>query len=200
MTEHQHAVHDRSVELSPAAEFDVATLARVFTAGYEGYWFPVELDAAGFERMATIVDADLGLSRVATVDGEPVAIVLLARRNVEGWVGGMGVAAPHRRRGLGKVALTAALDAARDAGIERVTLEVLGESLATLDEHEIARPDTARQDLARNDTRAGTELDHAMPWCQLARHGSGERSAARGQGTDRERIRLPAASVTTTVR
>ena len=125
MTEHQHAVHDRSVELSPAAELDVATLARVFTAGYAGYWFPVELDAAGFERMATIVDADLGLSRVATVDGEPVAIVLLARRNVEGWVGGMGVAAPHRRRGLGKVALTAALDAARDAGVERVTLEVL---------------------------------------------------------------------------
>jgi ribosomal protein S18 acetylase RimI-like enzyme len=119
-----------SVELTPAAELDVATLARVFTAAYEGYWFPVELDAAGFERMTTIVDADLGLSRVATVGGEPVAIVLLARRHVEGWVGGMGVAAPHRRRGIGRAALTAALDAAGDVGIERVTLEVLEQNEA----------------------------------------------------------------------
>jgi ribosomal-protein-alanine N-acetyltransferase len=125
MTDVPHDVHGRPVELSPAAAFDVATLARVFTAAYEGYWFPVQLDAAAFARMATIVDADLGLSRVGTVDGEPVAVVLLARRDVEGWVGGMGVAAPHRRRGLGRTMLAAALAAARDAGIERVTLEVL---------------------------------------------------------------------------
>ena len=57
MTDVPHHVQGRPVELSPAAEFDVAALARVFTAGYEGYWFPVELDAAAFARMATVVDA-----------------------------------------------------------------------------------------------------------------------------------------------
>jgi ribosomal protein S18 acetylase RimI-like enzyme len=116
---------DAPVDISPAADLDAETLARLFTAGYEGYWFHIELDAVAFSRMATVSDADLTLSRVASVDGEPVAIVLLARRGSEGWVGGMGVAAPHRRRGIGRAVLTNTLEAARDAGIERVTLEVL---------------------------------------------------------------------------
>lgn len=116
---------DPPVEISPAAGYDAETLARLFTAGYEGYWFPIVLDAADFTRMATVVDADLGLSRVATIDDTPVAVVLLARRGTEGWVGGMGVVAPHRRRGIGRAVLVAALDAAREVGIGRVTLEVL---------------------------------------------------------------------------
>lgn len=116
---------DAPVDISPAADLDAETLAQLFTAAYEGYWFHIELDAAAFSRMATVMDADLTLSRVAGIDGEPVAIVLLARRGAEGWVGGMGVAAPYRRRGIGRAVLAAALAAARDAGIERVRLEVL---------------------------------------------------------------------------
>lgn len=125
MTYESRDVHRPAIEISSAAEYDDETLARVFTAGYEGYWFPIELDAAAFARMATVVDADLPLSRVARVDGVPVAVVLLARRGREGWVGGMGVAARHRRHGIGRAVLVASLDAAREAGIERVTLEVL---------------------------------------------------------------------------
>jgi ribosomal protein S18 acetylase RimI-like enzyme len=125
MTDHLTSVDPPQVEISPAAELDAETLARLFTAGYEGYWFHIDLDATAFSRMATVVDADLTLSRVARVDGAPVAIVLLARRGSEGWVGGMGVAAPYRRRGIGRAVLGSALEAARDAGIERVTLEVL---------------------------------------------------------------------------
>jgi GNAT superfamily N-acetyltransferase len=120
--------HDPRVEISPAAELGAEALARVFTAGYEGYWVPVELDGAAFTRMAAVVDADLGLSRVGTVAGTPVAIVVLARREAEGWVGGMAVTAPHRRRGIGATVLVAALDAARAAGIERITLEVLDQN------------------------------------------------------------------------
>jgi ribosomal protein S18 acetylase RimI-like enzyme len=113
------------VEHSPAAAFDADVLAAVFTAGYEGYWFPVELDGAAFSRMAELVDADLHLSRVATVAGAPVAMALLARREAEGWIGGMGVVPSRRRHGIGKAVLVATLDAARNAGIERVRLEVL---------------------------------------------------------------------------
>lgn len=113
------------VELAPGAALDADALARLFTAVYEGYWFPVELDGPAFSRMAEVVDADLGLSRVAIVHGEPVGIALLARRGAAGWIGGMGVVPSHRRRGIGRTTLVAALDAGRGAGIERVSLEVL---------------------------------------------------------------------------
>ena len=117
------------VELTPAATLDGAALAALFTAGYEGYWFPIAVDAPAFALMTGTTDVDLRLSRVAIEDGEPVAIALVARRGTEGWIGGMGVVASHRRRGIGEATLVAALDAARAAGIERVTLEVLEQNL-----------------------------------------------------------------------
>jgi ribosomal protein S18 acetylase RimI-like enzyme len=113
------------VELKPAEALDGEALAALFTAGYEGYWFPIAVDAPAFALMVETTDVDLRLSRVATEDGEPVAIALVARRGTGGWIGGMGVVASHRRRGIGEATLVAALDAARAAGIERVTLEVL---------------------------------------------------------------------------
>ena len=113
------------VELQRAEALDGEALAALFTAGYEGYWFPIAFDAAAFALMVETMDVDLGLSRVAVEGGEPVGIALVARRGAEGWIGGMGVVASHRRRGIGEATLVAALDAARAAGIERVTLEVL---------------------------------------------------------------------------
>jgi ribosomal protein S18 acetylase RimI-like enzyme len=125
MTDTDRSGAGAPVELAPAATLDADTLARLFTAGYAGYPLPVELDGPAFSRMAEIVDADLGLSRVAVVEDEPVGIALLARRDAEGWIGGMGVVSSHRRRGIGRAVLVAALDAGRGAGIERVSLEVL---------------------------------------------------------------------------
>ena len=114
-----------SIDLRPASAFGADALAAVFSAGYEGYWFPIALDGPAFARMARIADADLDASRVALVDGGPVGVALVARRGTESWVAGMGVAAGHRRAGIGGAMLRSALDAAHDAGAERITLEVL---------------------------------------------------------------------------
>ena len=118
------------LELKPAAALDVAALAELFNAAYAGYWYPVQLDEGSFARMVELADGDLTVSRIAVEDGEPVAIVLVARRGESGWVGGMGVVAPRRRQGIGQVTLNAALDASRDAGIEEISLEVLGQNTA----------------------------------------------------------------------
>ena len=112
-------------ELVPADGFDQETLAALVTAVYRDYWFPVVLDGGGFTRMVETSDIELALSRVAVVDDEPAGVTLVARRAREGWIGGMGVTSEHRRRGLARAMLTSALVATREAGVDRLRLEVL---------------------------------------------------------------------------
>jgi GNAT superfamily N-acetyltransferase len=113
------------VSLAPASSLGAGRLAALFTAAYADYWFPVELDAAAFERMARTNDIDLDASRVAAAAGDPVGVAMLGVRSDAGWIGGMGVVPDLRRRGIGELLLRDVLDAARGLGLRRVTLEVL---------------------------------------------------------------------------
>lgn len=114
-----------SLETVPASRFDDTALAALFCAAYEGYFMPVHLDAAAFRAMMDLQDADFDASRVALEGGAPVALAMLARRGEEGWIGGMGVVAAARGRGLGARVMEAVLDAAARRGVTRVWLEVL---------------------------------------------------------------------------
>ena len=113
------------MELVPAATFSAAELAALFTAGYEGYYVPLAVDEAAFSFMASTWDYDLDASRVAVGDEGPVGLCVLARRDGDGWIGGVGVSAPARRGGVGKQLMLAVLDEARSLGLARVWLEVL---------------------------------------------------------------------------
>jgi ribosomal protein S18 acetylase RimI-like enzyme len=114
-----------TIELRPAAERSAAELAELFTAGYAGYQFPIHLDEAAFTAMAAVSDFDLELSRVAFRGDAPVGIVALAVRDDQGWIGGLGVVAEERRRGIGRALMEAVLDGAAAAGVREVSLEVL---------------------------------------------------------------------------
>jgi GNAT superfamily N-acetyltransferase len=114
-----------AVSLAPASSLDPERLAALFTAAYSGYWFPIQLDGAGFERMARTNDLDLDSSRIASAAGEEVGIGMLGVRAETGWIGGMGVIPDRRRQGIGEHLLLDLLDAARGLGLRRVTLEVL---------------------------------------------------------------------------
>src|SRR4051794_11813176 len=98
-----------AVELVPAADLSTAQLADTFNAGYAGYRFPVRLDEAAFAAMQQASDLDLERSCVALEAGDPVGICLLGVRGSTGWIGGLGVAADARRRGLGRRLLEAVL-------------------------------------------------------------------------------------------
>ena len=108
--------------IRPASELSTAALAALFTAGYEGYAYPVRLDEAGFASMAQMSDFDLARSRVAVVDGDAVGICVLGVRGDEGWIGGLGVVPSARRGGVGRKLMDEVLDAAE---VRRVSLEVL---------------------------------------------------------------------------
>ena len=47
------------VGLKPADALDGEALAALFTAGYEGYWFPITVIAAAFALMTETMDVDL---------------------------------------------------------------------------------------------------------------------------------------------
>ena len=106
-----------TVALEPASRFTHAELAAIFNAGYEGYFTPFTLDEAAFRFMVTTFDDDLDASRVLLVDGEPAGICKLAIRADRGWIGGLGVAAAHRGKGLGEALMREVIDVAGTRGL-----------------------------------------------------------------------------------
>jgi ribosomal protein S18 acetylase RimI-like enzyme len=113
-----------ALRLVSARSVDSGELLRVFNLGFSDYLVPMVMDEASLADHIACNDIDLACSRVA-VDVEPVAFALAARRGTEAWIGGMGVAPPYRRSGLGARVLTATIEAVAAEGADAVWLEVL---------------------------------------------------------------------------
>jgi len=109
------------MNIVPASTFDDARLAELFEAGYEGYYTPVHVDEPAFRFMVDAWDIDLERSRVALEDSTPVGVTMLGVRGLDGWIGGLGVIASHRRRGIGLALMDAVLADAPPS----VSLEVI---------------------------------------------------------------------------
>jgi ribosomal protein S18 acetylase RimI-like enzyme len=116
------------VRLAPASTLSLGALAGLFTAAYEGYAIPVHFDVDGVARLVETSDLDLDAGLVALADDRPVGLCMLGIRGREGWIGGMGVVAPHRRAGIGELLMRAVLGEARARQLGRVRLEVLREN------------------------------------------------------------------------
>jgi ribosomal protein S18 acetylase RimI-like enzyme len=112
------------VQVSPARSLDLPQLHDLFNLGFSDYLLPMHLSLAAFEDHVGGNDVDLDCSRVV-IDETPVAFALIGRRGSDAWVGGMGTAPSHRRRGLGERALAAAVETTRERGCSALWLEVL---------------------------------------------------------------------------
>lgn len=108
-----------------AASLGERGLLDLFNAGFSDYVLPLQLDAEALRGHVRTNDLDLARSPVATVAGEPAAFALLGIRGTDAWIGGMATAPAHRRAGLARTVLDAALAAAREAGCDTVWLEVV---------------------------------------------------------------------------
>jgi ribosomal protein S18 acetylase RimI-like enzyme len=117
-----------AVALRPSTDFTSAQLAELFTAAYEGYFVPFNIDQAAFENMVEAFDLDLGGSLVALDGDTPVGLANLGLRGERTWLGGVGVVPSHRRGGIGEQLTRALMDSARERGATAMLLEVITEN------------------------------------------------------------------------
>lgn len=116
------------IDLRRPTELTSGELAELFTAAYEGYFVPFRVDEARLAQMVDAFDIDLARSLVAWYDGARVGLANLGLRGERTWLGGVGVVASHRRRGLGELLTRRLMDNARDAGAREMVLEVIVEN------------------------------------------------------------------------
>ena len=114
-----------TVELRAASSLSPGELAALFTRAYENYYVPVQVDEAALGFLERVFDLDLDAGLVAVDDGEPLGLVNLGVRGDRGWIGGLGVVAEARRRGLGRKLMEAVHEQARSRGLREITLEVI---------------------------------------------------------------------------
>ena len=93
----------------PADTFELAQLAALFSAGYEGYYVPIHVDEAALAFMVSSWDIDLSRSCVALRDDERLGVTMLGVRGDRGWIGGLGVVVGERRSGVGRALMEAVL-------------------------------------------------------------------------------------------
>jgi ribosomal protein S18 acetylase RimI-like enzyme len=133
------------VELRPATELTRPELARLFTAAYEGYFVPFQVDEARLAHMVDAFDLDLGRSLVAYEDTAPIGLASLGLRGDRTWLGGVGVVPAHRRRGIGERLARALLENARAAGAREMVLEVIVENAPAIALYEKLGFETTRR-------------------------------------------------------
>jgi ribosomal protein S18 acetylase RimI-like enzyme len=120
------------LELRPSTAFTARELAALFTASYEGYFVPFEIDGPTFVHMVEAFDLDLAASLVAVDSGTPIGLANLGRREERTWLGGIGVVLSRRRGGVGELLARGLLDRARRVGAREMVLEVITENAAAI--------------------------------------------------------------------
>ena len=116
------------LDIRSARSLSLDERANLFNAAYEGYLVPFHLDTQQLQSMDEAFDLDLGASRVAFRDGEPIGLGNLGVRGEDAWIGGVGVVPAARRKGIGEALMRELHDQARGRGVRRVWLEVIVEN------------------------------------------------------------------------
>ena len=119
--------------LHPASNLTAGQLADLLNACYEDYATPIHFHSGQFDFFVRSHDVLLDASLVAEEDGEPIGLVMLARRGARGWISGLGVRPDHRRRGVARALMARVTDNARNLGIQRLQLEVHSNNQPAID-------------------------------------------------------------------
>lgn len=106
-------------------DFGLEPAAQVFTRGFSDYFVPIASTPAILLGMARADSVDLTVSRIAVLDGQPVAAALIARRGWTSRLAGMAVVPEARKSGVGKALMAHLLAEATARGERSMVLEVI---------------------------------------------------------------------------
>ena len=120
------------MRVATAAELRPGELLQVFNAGFSDYLVPLQLDEDTLRTHLRENDIALDRSPVTLVAGGPVAFALVGVRGGDAWIGGMATVPAHRRTGLARRMLDAAIDSAAAAGCTTLWLEVVDRNAAAV--------------------------------------------------------------------
>lgn len=113
----------------PASRLTVVDLVAVWNRAYDAYAIPFVVDEGALAAHFLRSDVDLARSVVGTSGGEAIAVSVAALRGRRAWIGGFGVGAAWRRRGIARRLLDHHL-ARLDPDADTVDLEVLEDNPA----------------------------------------------------------------------
>jgi len=120
------------LQIKRLSECTLEEAVRAWNAGFEGYYFPIQLTIESFLHRLVGEGLSPMLSIIAFHHDEPVGIVLNGVRECKGtsmaWNGGTGVAPAFRKTGIGKALMEATLNIYQKAGVELATLEAISEN------------------------------------------------------------------------
>ncbi|MBB6176763.1 ribosomal protein S18 acetylase RimI-like enzyme [Anoxybacillus tengchongensis] len=120
------------LQIKRLSECTLEEAVRAWNAGFEGYYFPIQLTIESFLHRLVGEELSPLLSIIAFQHGEPVGIVLNGIREFQetlmAWNGGTGVAPAFRKTGVGKALMEATLNIYQQAGVELATLEAISEN------------------------------------------------------------------------
>lgn len=113
------------IRAHPLAEHTAVEAASAMERCFEGYVVPMRVPAEGWERRFRAEHLDAFASRIYRRGDRAAAVCFVTRRGWTSRIGGMGVAAEERGRGLGRRVMEDAVRGARERGDRRVLLEVI---------------------------------------------------------------------------
>lgn len=105
--------------------FDMGALHSAMLDSFSDYIVPLQPDADTFQAALRSRGFDPEASYVAVDDGEVIGFWNVATRDTKRYLIGSGTLIGHRRKGLASRLGTAAINAAKNAGIESFWLEVI---------------------------------------------------------------------------
>nr|WP_255714531.1 GNAT family N-acetyltransferase [Pelagibacterium xiamenense] len=117
----------------PATRIDLSELAAALNKGYEDYLIPIAFTKDSVDRMIGADGIDLASSYVLeSSSGEPVGVMLVARRGQVSRLAALGLQKNFRGKRLGHNAVTRALTDAGARGDRAMQLEVIATNTAAV--------------------------------------------------------------------
>ncbi len=121
-----------NIDINPACEVSLNTLADLFTRSYTNYFVPIEMDASSLSWLLSTQTIDLASSVVLDVDGVLAGFTFISVRGLSQRVAAMGVLPEFRGRGFGQKMLKQCIENAREVGVHKIVLEVIDQNAHAL--------------------------------------------------------------------